>query len=185
MRYIILILVITSFSFSKDLSGNSIFADHRARAIGDLIIVNINDNSSASNEAKTTTSNSGSLALSAKGSGFMDFVPEMGADASNSSSSSGSGKTERKGSVVAVVTARITDIMSNGNLIIEGDKVIEVNGEKQITSVSGVVRPKDINGDNEIYSNQIAGLEVAFTGSGVVADAEEPGLFTRFFNWLF
>ncbi|PID30179.1 MAG: hypothetical protein CR982_01605 [Candidatus Cloacimonadota bacterium] len=185
MRYILIVLAMASFSFSKDLSGNSIFADHRARAIGDLIIVNINDNSSATNEAKTTTSNSGSLSLSAKGSGFMDFIPEMGGTASNSNSSSGSGKTERKGSVVAVVTARITDILTNGNLVISGDKVIEVNGEKQITSVSGVVRPKDINGDNEIYSNQIAGLEVSFTGAGAVADAEEPGIFTRFFNWLF
>ncbi|MBN1968126.1 MAG: flagellar basal body L-ring protein FlgH [Candidatus Delongbacteria bacterium] len=183
--YIFFLLIITLSSFSRNLSGNSLFSDHRARKVGDIVTVMINESSSASNEAKTTTSSSAAIKLAGQGTGPLDFIPQVGLDGSNSNSSSGSGKTERKGKVVAVVTAKIVDILPNGNILLEGNRVIEVNGEKQITTVSGMIRPQDIDDENVVLSTQIAGLEVNYTGSGAVADAEEPGIISRFFGWLF
>lgn len=182
--FMILLIAIPS-AFARDLSGNSLFADHKSRKIGDLLTVLIVESAQASNEAKTSTANSNSLAMSGKGSGALDFIPEFGASGSGSNTYAGSGKTERKGSLKATLAVRISEILANGNYIISGSKRIEVNGEKQITALEGLIRPEDILDNNSIYSNNIANLEITYSGEGVVADVEDPGLLTRVINWLF
>ena len=186
LTLIILFLFISANSlYSRNLSGNSLFADHKSRRIGDLLTVKIIETASASNEAKTSTSNSNGLALAGAGTGALDFVPTMGATGSSSLSYSGTGKTERKGSLKAVIECKLREILPNGNFIVEGNKIIEVNGEKQITSLEGLIRPEDIDDNNSINSNNIANLKITYTGVGVVEEAEDPGMITRFFNWLF
>lgn len=178
------ILLISQLN-ARDLSGKSLFADHRSREVGDILTVLIMDNAQASNEAKTSTGTSSKVGASAKATGALDFIPLMGADGTLSNSYSGSGKTERKGVLKATLAARITEIMPNGNFLIEGSKTVEVNGEKQITAINGMVRPQDILDNNAIYSNNIANLQVNYTGDGVNSDAEQPGIMSRFINWLF
>jgi len=181
---LMVILSVTSLS-ARDLSGKSLFADHRSREIGDILTVMIMDNAQASNEAKTSNGTSSKIGASAKASGALDFIPLMGADASLDNSYTGSGKTERKGALRATLAAKITEILPNGNLLIEGSKTVEVNGEKQITALNGMVRPQDILDNNAIYSNNIANLQINYTGDGANADAESPGMISRFINWLF
>jgi len=182
---LVIFLMFSSDLYSRNLSGNSLFADHKSRNVGDLLTVKIIETASASNEAKTSTSNSNGLALSGAGTGALDFMPSLGATGSSSLAYSGTGKTERKGSLKAVIECKLVEILPNGNYIIEGNKIIEVNGEKQITSLNGLIRPEDIDENNSVNSNNIANLNITYTGVGVVEEAEEPGMITRFFNWLF
>ena len=180
-----LILIAGSAVNARDLSGNSLFADHKSRQVGDILTVMIMDNAQASNEAKTSTGTSSKLGGTASATGALDFLPALGVDGSMSNTYSGSGKTERKGTLRATLAARITEVMPNGNFLIEGSKAVEVNGEKQITSLNGLIRPQDILDNNAVYSNNIANLQITYTGDGVNSDAEEPGMITRFVNWLF
>ena len=76
-------------------------------------------------------------------------------------------------------------VYDNGNLLIEGNKEVEVNNEKEILRVSGIVRPEDISSDNTVLSEKIADARIQYTGTGDNHNAARPGWLARFFNWVF
>ncbi len=84
----------------------------------------------------------------------------------------------------ATITARVMDVMPNGNLAIEGKREIYVNNEKKEILLQGVVRPKDIAFDNTISSTQIADAKVIYTGIGVVGEKQRPGWGARLFDFV-
>ena len=83
------------------------------------------------------------------------------------------------------MSARIVEITDAGNLVIEGERTITVNGEKQISKLRGVVRPEDISGQNTVFSYRLADAVITYTGKGDVNSAQKPGFFTRIINWIF
>jgi len=97
----------------------------------------------------------------------------------------GAGSTSRSSNVQAKVAAVVVKVLPNGNLLVKGEHKVEVNDEKQIISVSGMIRPKDVSLDNTILSYQVANASVSVKGTGPVRDAEEPGWLTKMFNWFF
>jgi flagellar L-ring protein precursor FlgH len=92
---------------------------------------------------------------------------------------SGSGETTRTGSLSATITARIVDVLPNGNLAVEGKRELYVNNEKKEILVQGIVRTKDIAYDNSILSTQIADAKIIYTGIGVVGEKQTPGWLAR------
>jgi flagellar L-ring protein precursor FlgH len=83
------------------------------------------------------------------------------------------------------MSARIIELLSNGDLKIEGRRMVEINGEEQITVLTGIVRPSDVLADNTVYSFLIADASISYRGRGLVDDAAKPGILSRFVNWLF
>jgi flagellar L-ring protein precursor FlgH len=98
---------------------------------------------------------------------------------------SGEGKSSRKGKLKAKMTARITQVLPNGNFLIEGTRIVDVNGERQTTVLTGVIRPQDITPENTVFSYDIADAQISYKGRGSVNTAQRPGIFARFLNWLF
>jgi len=96
----------------------------------------------------------------------------------------GTGQTTRQGALSATITARVTEVMPNGNLAIEGKREIYVNNEKKEILLQGIVRPKDIASNNTISSTQIADAKVIYTGIGVVAEKQRPGWGARLFDFI-
>jgi flagellar L-ring protein precursor FlgH len=94
------------------------------------------------------------------------------------------GRTARTERLTATVPAIVRKVLPNGNLFIEGHRVVLVNSEEQHFYISGVVRPIDIAQDNSVRSSYVADAEIEFTGRGVLSDNQKPGLLTRFFNWI-
>ncbi len=84
----------------------------------------------------------------------------------------------------ATLSARVTRVLDNGNLVIEGRRLVKVNDETQILVVSGVVRPYDVAPDNTVLSSRLADGEVRLEGRGVVSDRQRPGLLQRIFDFL-
>ena len=76
-------------------------------------------------------------------------------------------------------------ILPNGDLRIEGEKSIIINGERQLTILSGTVRQQDITPQNTITSDLIGDAEISYKGKGVLANTERPGIFARIFDWIF
>ncbi len=95
------------------------------------------------------------------------------------------GGTSRKGSLKGKVSARVVDVLSNGLLQLEGQRTVTVNGEEQITVMTGIVRPRDIKSDNTVMSYLVADAAISYMGKGTVEKAAEPGFFSKIFNWLF
>jgi flagellar L-ring protein FlgH len=115
----------------------------------------------------------------------LNFLPSFGANGSSKVGYDGKGGTSRAGNLVATISARVTNVLDNGTLVIEGSKVVEINDEKEIIKITGMVRPQDVQQNNVISSSSIADAQITYTGKGVVNDGHRPGFLARFLNWIF
>jgi flagellar L-ring protein FlgH len=164
----------------------SLYSDKKARKIEDVITVVVVEDAQATNDSKTETDKKQDASIAiGQGSGGLNFIPGMGAGGGVSQSYDGRGKTSRTGEVKATVSARIVRVYENGNLLIDGNKEVSVNGEKEILKVSGIVRPEDISPDNTVQSFKLAEARINYSGEGDVHQASRPGWLARFFNWIF
>jgi flagellar L-ring protein precursor FlgH len=96
----------------------------------------------------------------------------------------GAGDTNREGTLIATVTAKVVEVMPNGNLILEARKELTINNEKQILVLSGMARPDDISSDNMILSNKIADAQVYYVGDGVLQEKQSPGWVVRTLDYV-
>ena len=163
----------------------SMFADRIARQVGDILTIQIVENTTASAVAGTNTKSEYGASLSAGGTGALDFIPLLSGDGASKSEHKGDGRTSRQGRLYGTVTARVVEVLPNGYLRIEGQKSVVINGERQLTILSGVVRTDDITPDNSIRSDLIGDAEITFKGKGALANSERPGIIARVFDWLF
>jgi flagellar L-ring protein FlgH len=163
----------------------SMYSDRIARRVGDVVTIQIVENSSASAVASTNTKEEYGASLDGSGSGGLKFIPLFSATGNTKSEHKGDGRTVRQGSVTGVLTAKVVEVFPNGNLRIEGQKSVIINGERQLTVLTGVVRPEDVTLQNTVTSDLIADAQITFKGKGVLANAERPGFFARLFDWLF
>lgn len=163
-------------------TGESLVTNIKARRIGDLITIIITENATA-NAASTTNANNKSEAKAGPGLGILDFIKPW--DMSVENKYKGDGDTQRSGKLRAEITARIVDIMFNGDYRLEGTRMVNINGEKQLIEITGVCRARDIAPDNTIMSTYISDAQIAYNGSGMVSAAAEPGVVSKILNWLF
>lgn len=161
----------------------SMFADQKARYVGDLVTIIIAERAQASHSAQTTTSKDGEVSIGPGGGVLNQVIPLISVGGGDSLKAGGS--TTRGGSLAAKMTTRVVEELPNGLLRIEGRQNITVNGEVQEIIVTGLVRSKDIASDNTVLSTYVADAEIIFTGNGSLGDKQMPGLLTRLFNWLF
>ena len=174
-----------------DTSKNLLFEDTKARRVGDIVTVVVNETATSSQTASTDTSKDSNISLDTDGilglpanlniQNFLGlgtaFDPNLSANTSRSSA--GSGTTTRAGTLTATISAVITEIMPSGNFIIEGKRSVTVNNEEQIMILRGMVRPEDISFQNTVESTLIANASIILSGQGVVADEQRVGWMTR------
>lgn len=173
----------------------SLFVDQRANHIGDIVTVKIVEVSQASEKATTDTTRdsetsagiSNFFGLETNPNGPWKTPNTLISGGMKKNDFSGSGETTRGGSLSATITARVMDVLPNGNLAIEGKREIYVNNEKKEILLQGIIRPRDIAYDNSIFSTQVADAKVIYTGIGVVAEKQRPGWMARLldFAWPF
>lgn len=162
---------------------SSMYADYKARQVGDLVTVLIIENASATQSANTSSGKDNTLSIGPGGGVLADLIPLM--RITYGDQYEGAGTTSRGGSITAKLTTKVIEIFNNGTMKIEGRQKIVINGEEQEIVISGIVRNRDIDQDNTILSSLVADAEIEFVGTGVVGDKQKPGILTRFFNWLF
>ena len=164
----------------------NLFSDHRAMKVDDILTIMIVESAKAGSESGTTTSKENSMGVeSGGGAGALRMIPGFGVSGGSRVGYDGKGGTSREGNLVATISARVTKVLDNGNLVIEGSKVVEINEEKEIIKLTGVVRPQDVQKNNVIYSSSIADAEITYAGKGVANTGRRPGLLARFLNWIF
>jgi flagellar L-ring protein precursor FlgH len=97
----------------------------------------------------------------------------------------GSGTTTRAGELNALMSARVSEVLPNGDLVVEGVREIEINGDRQIVVLSGVVRQQDIDTTNVVQSTAIGQLRIRYFGRGLMKDNLKPGWLVRVLNKVF
>lgn len=166
-----------------DGGAGSMFADRKARRVGDLVTLIIVERSEASQAARTTTAKDAEISIG-PGLGLLQGVIPL-ISASGGDELTAGGSTTRGSSLTTKMTTRVVEELPNDILRIEGRQNIVVNGEEQEIIVSGLVRLQDISPDNTVLSTYVADAAISFKGAGALGDKHEPGLLTRLFNWLF
>jgi flagellar L-ring protein precursor FlgH len=174
-------------SLWTDVGSSRLFSDSRARRVGDLVTVRISEKPTGKLTAKTETSRDSSIEA-----GIPNLVGIMETYGKNHSpdeeslfkanfkpSFKGEGTNDRSGELEAYVTARVVQVLTNGHLRIWGKQDIKVNNETQHISVSGIVRPEDIDTDNQVQSTYVADAQITYSGTGVIADKQQPGWLMR------
>lgn len=147
--------------------------DLRSRSVNDLVIIQVVERASALSSGDLKSSRQSSLKAGV--SALAGITPAAGALAnlagtSNASAIAGAASTGRETSISTSLAARVTHVLPNGYLAVEGTKEVQVNTERQVVTVRGVVRPADLT-NNTVLSDRLAQLEVRVNGKGVVADA--------------
>lgn len=110
------------------------------------------------------------------------FTPEIDLDARVRRDTAG--RTTRSGSLSGKLTARVVEVLPNGTLVLEARKTRVVNEEKEIFTLTGVVRPEDIAMDNTVKSERIADVNIRYEGVGSIGSAQKRGVLTRLLDWL-
>ena len=160
--------------------SRSFFKDQRAHQIGDLLTVSVNitDQANFANEtirSRTVTEDSGITAF--LGSKFLSgasALPGRLLTADATSSADGKGTVQRQETLQTNIAAVVTQLLPNGNLVVEGKQEVRVNFEKRELIVAGIVRPDDIQSDNTIDSSKIAQARIAYGGHGQLTDVQQP-----------
>ena len=181
-----MIFVVMSNLLAQGYFSASLFADHRAKKVGDVVTVLVVEYSSASSSADSKTNKNSNHGYSLNGgSGPQSSLPMYGLRAQGKGSFDNQAATSRSGRLTGKISATITEITPSGNLIISGERLTKVNGEEERMTITGSVRPEDVNADNTVYSFNVANANISYNGRGLVDRGHKPGIFVRFLQWLF
>jgi flagellar L-ring protein precursor FlgH len=163
--------------------ARSFFKDQRARQIGDIVTVKVNfkDSANIANETKRARTNSDTMGVpnlfgleTQSQTVFAGVNNSALVSANSASASDGVGSVQRAETLTTNVAAVVTQILPNGNMVIEGKQEVRVNFEVRELIVGGVIRPEDIENDNTLDSMKIAEARIAYGGRGQISDVQQP-----------
>ncbi len=160
-----------------------LFEDVKARRVGDLITVVLEESINASKSASTEASKESTIDLpnpTLFGKG--NRLNELANDVETTRDFEGEGETTQENSIQGNITVTVHRVHPNGYLYVKGEKLLSLNEGSEIVRVSGIVRPTDVTSDNTILSNQIANAEITYKGTGIVSDSTKAGWLLRFFS---
>jgi flagellar L-ring protein precursor FlgH len=166
-------------SLYREDSFRSLTADHRAYRLGDALTVLVFENSSATTSADTSLDKQGSV-----GATLSTTNSDKKANLTLNEDFAGKGRIQRSGKLLAQLTVNVTAVAPNGDLIVAGSQLIEVNDERQHILLQGRVRPLDISETNTVPSSRLADARISYVGDGVLAEKQHPGFLTRVLSWL-
>lgn len=170
--------------FSTQAGTTNLVTDFKPRGVGDLVFVDVVEESNAAvNSAASRSRDSGTVG------GFtsaIGAIPVAGAAATAAVVTAmgqrkfeGKGSTDRSSKLNARIVARVVEVLPNGDLRIAAEKMVKINKEDEKLSLSGIVRTRDVSGDNSVPSTSIGDLKVALNGKGVASADNGPGWLYR------
>lgn len=165
--------------------ARSFFKDQRATKVGDIVTVriDISDRAKVSNQTSRSRkadetsgmTNLFGLETGAIGQILPDgYTPSATVNVGSDSSTAGAGAVDRSEQIALTVAAVVTQVLPNGNLVIEGRQEVRINFEVRDLTVSGVVRPEDVSATNEIKHTQLAEARISYGGRGQITDMQQP-----------
>jgi flagellar L-ring protein precursor FlgH len=172
--------------FSDGMGG--LLEDTRAVRVGDVVLIRLTEDADASGQSSTDLQRENKMKLGIEA--VLGIVPAITAAHPNidpkqmlsflsESDFTGKGDTKRKGQLSGSIAVRVARELPNGDLYIEGTKVMLLNNEEYHLYISGVVRPADIGPDNAVASTRVADAQIEFTGRGDIADQQRKGWLSR------
>lgn len=184
--------VVTTGSLYKTGWSNGLYSDTKARRVGDIITVLLQESTQASKSAKTETKKETDATLSPL-VGLNGAAPTIGGNAlqlgmESDSQFKGDAKANQSNSLNGQISVHVMRALPNGNLIIRGEKWLTLNTGQEFIRLTGIVRAEDISAENTVASTRVANARISYSGKGSMAEAQEAGWLSSFFMssmWAF
>ena len=161
-----------------------LFEDRRARGVGDTIIVTLNERTNASKSSGSNIDRSGAMDFSVPdvtlAGKSISFLQGMSLEAESNNTFDGKGASTSNNDFTGTITVTVIEVLSNGNLLVSGEKQIGINQGQEFIRLSGVVNPINIL-DNTISSVQVADARIEYRANGYIDEAQTMGWLSRFF----
>lgn len=172
--------------------SGSLVSDIKASRAGDLITIVIDESSVATQNATTDLKRDGNFNSAFSPPAIVNRLPSWLQRIFQNSNTSGTGVSEYKGSgqsnrtdkATTQMSARVVRVLDNGNLLLEGRRIVVTHQESLTVVVTGQIRPQDVGADNLVRSSSIADAEIRIEGKGSISQRQQPGVFQRLFDWL-
>ena len=165
--------------------GLSLWSDSRARNIGDVLTVVLDESTDSSKSAKTEITKEDANEMSV--TELLGTIPTLNgyeilsSDTENNREFAGESKSSQGNELTGNITVTVANVLPNGNLVIRGEKWITLTDGKEYIRLTGIVRPLDVTPDNRVSSSRIANAAIEYSGTGAGADANRVGWATRIF----
>lgn len=175
--------------FQAGSNDRPLFEDRRARKVGDVLVINIVETTAATEKSGSNAGNSGSIAMTtpqitAKVAG-QTIQPSFNMNSSTAIKSSSASDSSGSNTFSGSITVTVTEVLSNGNLIVAGEKQVAIKHSQEYVRFSGVVNPATISSSNTVQSTQVADVHVEYKGAQHIDGAAVSTMFSRFFFSLF
>jgi flagellar L-ring protein precursor FlgH len=178
--------IVPTGSLFKPNYVNNIYSDSKAHRVGDIISVILSENTQAKKNAKTEMKKDNQFNLNPSiGLGGTPITlkgESIQLGMSQNSAFKGDAKADQGNSLNGNISVHVLRVLTNGNLMIRGEKWMTLNNGDEYIRLTGIIRSKDINSNNTIVSNKIANARIQYAGTGTFADMNEQGWLTKFFN---
>ena len=163
-----------------------LYSDRRARDVGDLLTINLQESTNAQTTANTTTKKDSEMSV---GSPTLFGAPVtlggrdiLSASAAGTRDFTGRGSSAQSNRLQGSITVTVVQRLPNGNLVVQGQKNMRLNQGDELVQVQGIVRAADIAPDNSVSSGRVADARIVYGGRGAVAQSNSMGWLSRFFN---
>lgn len=172
-----------------------LFEDIKARRVGDILTVVLNEATNAEKESTTTLSKDSTTNIdnptifgTSPEFSLPKFTPlsatqnlNLTTDLHSDHALSGSGEADQSNILTGNITVSVVEVLPNGNLIVRGEKRVTLNNGVEYIQLSGIIRPVDILANNTVKSTQVADATINYIGEGAISDTNKNGWLARFF----
>lgn len=170
-------------------TSRDLFGDPKARRVGDILTIALVEQTQANNKSSTTTSKNSRTDLSAPtllGRQITLDGRPLTFNLDGARDFEGEGETSQSNQLTGEITVTVAKRLSNGALVVRGEKWLHINQGRELVQIAGIVRPEDIGPDNTVASTRVADARIVYTGRGTLAESNAMGWLARFFNskWM-
>jgi flagellar L-ring protein precursor FlgH len=163
-----------------------LFMDLRARAVGDILTIELVERTVAQKESSTSTAKTSTVdtgnPIIAGGPVTLNGDEILNNEITGDRTFDGKADSSQSNRLVGNITVTVAERLPNGNLLVRGEKLININQGEEYVRLQGIVRPVDIGPENTVPSTKVADAKISYSGRGTLADANRPGWLSRFFN---
>jgi len=172
--------------FQENIAMN-LYGDRKAMQVGDIITVMLQESTTSSKKSKIDIAKDNEITSSEAGNNVFGITPRLGnltgaINLVGEREFTGEAEADQSNQLSGNISVTVVDIYPNGTLVVRGEKWITLNRGNEYIRISGLVRPDDVSPDNTVMSTRLANARIEYAGTGVLADSQEMGWLSRFFN---
>lgn len=157
-----------------------LFDDRRARQVGDIVTIRLEEQTSSRKSAETSYNKSSDQNVGTP-TLFGSMIDDLTSQFDSDSEFNGEAESDQSNSLQGTISAVVAEVLPNGLLMVQGEKWLNLNRGEEYIRVSGLVRPEDVDGANTVSSLRLADARIAYSGTGDFADTNRAGWLSRFF----